>query len=366
MSLFVQLHYLTVYPPSNPNRDDQGRPKSAIFGGRPRLRISSQSIKRAARLSDVMQEKLQGHMGTRTQRIGEFVKQKLIDDGAEDKEAHKKKVHKIAKQIASVFGKLDAKAEKEGHVHIRQLTFVSPDEQSFAIELAQKALAGEPLPTKKELKEKILRTADGAVDIAMFGRMLAGEAGDTSSEFNREAAVQVSHAITTHQALVEDDFYTAVDDLKDPSEDAGAGFLGDAGFGSGVYYLYACIDVDLLLENLADNRQLAAQAAEALTEALAITTPSGKRNSFGHQTRAGFIRVEKGSQQPRSLAGAFFKPIKGDNLMEESVNALTSIAEQMDAAYGNCTDECEIMDVEKGQGSIAAIKQFVNKVVTDA
>ena len=356
MSLFVQLHYLTVYPPSNPNRDDQGRPKSAIFGGHPRLRISSQSIKRAARLSDVMQDTLQGHMGARTQRIGEIIEKELKDSGAEDKKALE-----LAKQIADVFGKLDAEAEKKGHVRIRQLAFVSPDEQSFAVELAKKALKGEALPDNAELKKMVLRTADSAADIAMFGRMLADD-----PDFNREAAVQVSHAITTHQALVEDDFYTAVDDLKNPSEDAGAGFLGDAGFGSGVYYLYACIDVDRLLENLADNRQLAAQAAEALTEALAITTPSGKRNSFGHQTRAGFIRVEKGSQQPRSLAGAFFKPIKGDNLMEESVNALTSIAEQMDTAYGNCTDECEIMDVEKGQGSIVAIKQFVNTAVTDA
>ena len=51
MSRFIQLHYLTVYPLSNPNRDDLGRPKSAQFGGVNRLRISSQSLKRAARLS---------------------------------------------------------------------------------------------------------------------------------------------------------------------------------------------------------------------------------------------------------------------------------------------------------------------------
>ena len=33
MTTFVQFHLLTPYPPSNPNRDDQGRPKQASVGG---------------------------------------------------------------------------------------------------------------------------------------------------------------------------------------------------------------------------------------------------------------------------------------------------------------------------------------------
>ena len=98
----------------------------------------------------------------------------------------------------------------------------------------------------------LLRTADTAVDIAMFGRMLADD-----PEFNREAAVQVAHAITTHRAVVEDDYYTAVDDLKRPSEDAGAGFVGEAGFGPGVFYLYACVNRDLLVRNLGGDEDLA-------------------------------------------------------------------------------------------------------------
>ena len=355
MNRFIQLHYLTVYPPSNPNRDDQGRPKSATFGGQPRLRISSQSIKRAARTSDVMQRALEGHMGARTQRIGEVIEQALIDGGATTDAARE-----AAKQIADVFGKLDEDAGKKGHVRTRQLAFVSPQEQALATELAKKAIAGEPLPSISDLKKQVLRKADGAADIAMFGRMLADD-----PDFNREAAVQVSHAITTHRALVEDDFYTAVDDLKTAAEDAGAGFLDDAGFGSGVYYLYACIDVVLLIENLEGDRDLASRAAGALAEALAISTPSGKRNSFAHQTRAGFIRAEAGAQQPRSLAGAFFKPIEGD-LMAQSTSALEDMAAKMDNAYGACSDVQEIMNLEKGEGSLAAIKQFVlNAVLND-
>ena len=356
MSRFIQLHYLTVYPLSNPNRDDQGRPKSAQFGGVQRLRISSQSLKRAARISDTMQDALTGHLGERTQRLGEVVETTLLGEGADEKAARD-----ISKKIAEVFGKLDAEAEKKGHVRIRQLAFVSPKERALALELARTAAAGEALPKDKELKKTLLQPADGAADIAMFGRMLAD-----SPDFNREAAVQVSHALTTHKAGVEDDFYTAVDDLKTSAEDAGAGFVGDAGFGSGVYYLYACIDTALLLENLEGDVELAARAAEALAEALAISTPSGKRNSFGHQTRAGFIRAEAGPQQPRSLAGAFFKPVTGGDLMAASVDALSSMAAAMDKSYGKCAEAEALMDVAAGAGSLAVVKAFVRAQVLAA
>lgn len=145
--------------------------------------------------------------------------------------------------------------------------------------------------------------ADTAADIAMFGRMLA-----SVPKYNREAAVQVAHAITTHKVVVEDDYYTAVDDLKTSVEDAGAGFIGELGFGSGVFYLYACIDRELLLKNLGGDAALARKAIEAFVEGFAKARPSGKQNSFAALALANYLRVEKGSQQPRSLAAAFFKP----------------------------------------------------------
>ena len=127
MSQFLQLHYLTVYPLSNPNRDDQGRPKSASYGGAPRLRISSQALKRAARLSDVMQTDLMGHLGERTQRIGEVIRDTLKAKGIDGDTASE-----LAVKVADVFGKIDDKARKEGRIRTRQLAFVSPDERACA------------------------------------------------------------------------------------------------------------------------------------------------------------------------------------------------------------------------------------------
>lgn len=358
MTRFIQLHYLTAYPPSNPNRDDQGRPKTAIYGGVPRLRLSSQSLKRAARLSDVMRERLQGHMGERTQRLGDEVRRHLLENGADEARATS-----IARDIADIFGKVEEPAGRKddqdrARVRIRQLAFVSPEERAEAFSWAERMLAGEDPPT--DLKAQVLRTADGAADIAMFGRMLADDPG-----FNREAAIQVSHAITTHKAVVEDDWYTAVDDLKRPAEDAGAGFIGESGFGSGVYYLYVCIDTALLVRNLVGDRRLAARATEAATEAFATATPSGKRNSYGHHARAGYLRAEAGDVQPRSLAAAFLRPVAGDDLMAASVEALEDLAAKFDQAYGPQSSAGSVMHVGAGTGDLKAVQAFVAGQITD-
>jgi CRISPR system Cascade subunit CasC len=232
MARFVQLHLLTFYPPANLNRDDTGRPKTAIIGGVERLRISSQSLKRAVRTSDVFKAKLEGHLGKRTQRLGSDILGHLVENGMEEKKALA-----TARKIAEVFGKLEDK-KADNPSYIRQLAFISPEERKAAFALADNALAGGAIDPQPDA---ILAKVDSAADIAMFGRMLADNA-----DFNREAAVQVAHAYTTHRVVVEDDFYTAVDDLKTRAEDAGAGFVGEFGFGSGLFYLYVCIDTHLL------------------------------------------------------------------------------------------------------------------------
>lgn len=326
MSDFLQLHVLTAYPPSNPNRDDLGRPKTATIGGRMRQRISSQAIKRALRKSEAFASALEGRTGERTQRLGDEIVAHLVAKGAAEAKAEE-----IAREIAGAFGKLEDKKEKGKvePVRIKQLAFVSPDERRFAMDLAEKSLAGEPLPKDKDLVKTVLRRADGAVDIAMFGRMLAD-----NPDFNRDAAVQVAHAFTTNAIEIEDDYYTAVDDLKTPTEDAGAGFVGEAGFGAGVYYLYVCVDRELLVRNLDGDAKLAATGLRALAKALATASPSGKRNSFANHVKPEFILAERGKAQPRSLASAFTRAIEGKDQMQASVERLRQQRENFANVYG--------------------------------
>ena len=349
MTTFLQLHLLTIYSPSNPNRDDQGRPKQATVGGAPRLRLSSQSIKRALRVSEPFSQGLAGHMGLRTKLIGRDIRDHLIAAGTDAAQAHD-----IAEKVAVAFGKLDPQDKKKpDHIQGTTLAFISPAERAFALDLAARVQAGEDLPKDKDLAKTVLRSADGAVDIAMFGRMLAD-----NPDFNRDAAVQVAHAITTHRAEAEDDYFTAVDDLKTREEDAGGAHLGEHAFGSGVYYLYACVNCDLLVENLAGDVGLAQRGLAALVEALATATPSGKQNSHAHRPRAGYVRAEIGNATPRDLTGAFFRPVKSEDLMGASVAELEAMAGKIDAAYGAASDRQQVMDVAKGQGTLEELKAF--------
>lgn len=354
MRRFLQLHLLTFYPPANVNRDDAGNPKTATVGGVTRLRISSQALKRAWRTSDIFDAALEGHMGKRTQRLGEEVLQHLHAAGVAEKKAVA-----IARDIAGVYGKV--KGEKDEHpTRTEQLVFISPAEREMALAMADRLAAGEKVDLKKEYGT-LLHRADSAADIALFGRMLA-----SAPSFNREAAVQVAHAITTHRVTVEDDYYTAIDDLKADGEDAGAGFVGEAGFGSGVFYLYLCVNRDLLMKNLGGESEMAvAQAAlGALAEAAMTVSPSGKQNSFAALARAGYVLAEKGDAQPRTLAGAFARPVAehgagGFDLMGQSIRALKAFRAELARVYGPGVDEeCELSLEDAGSATMADIVAF--------
>ena len=363
MTTFVQFHLLTCFGPSNPNRDDQGRPKQAMIGGVPRLRMSSQSVKRALRESAFFKLDLDGNMGTRTKRLYEKLVAKLVSDGTDAKTAAT-----IAEQIAGIFGKIDAPKKGEENRVATTLAFISPQEWKLAEELAAKAAAGEALPKDKDLKKLVLRRADGAIDIAMFGRMLADDA-----DFNRDAAVQVAHAITTHSAQAEEDWFSAVDDLN-KADETGAGHLGETAFGSGIYYQYVCVNCDLLIENLGGDRELAARGIAALARALPQTAPAGKQNSFAHRPMAYYARAEAGNRAPRDLSGAFFTPVDrklrdlGANDLERgSILALEQTATQLDACYFDGAAEAHyVLNTLTGTGTLSELVQFAEQAVRGA
>ena len=355
MNRFLQLHLLTFYPPSNLNRDDSGKPKTAIVGGATRLRISSQALKRAWRTSEVFDRTLAEHRGERTQRLGEVILDHLRSEGIPDDRALA-----IAREVAEVFGKI--KPEKdENPARIEQLAFISPQEKVAAIALAEARASGaQDVYEKRSAAECLLQKTDSAADIAMFGRMLA-----SSPDFNREAAVQVAHAITTHKVAVDDDYYTAVDDLKKPAEDMGAGFIGETGFGAGLFYLYICVDRALLVKNLGGDADLARRAIEALVEAAATIGPRGKSASFASFARASYILTERGDRAPRTLAAAFLEPVdrlaRDKSHLAVSIEKLTELRASFVKAYGEGDMRNCVMDVAAGSGALRDIVRFAGE-----
>lgn len=232
-----------------------------------------------------------------------------------------------------------------------QLVHISPAEFD-----AVKALAHQLAEEKRAPKEDdlaLLRKDRMAVGIAMFGRMLANK-----PEFNVEAACQVAHAFGVSETIVEDDFFTAVDDLRQASEDAGAGHLGETGFGSALFYTYICIDKDLLVENLGGDEALANQTLRAFTEAAFKVSPTGKQNSFASRAYASWALAEKGTEQPRSLAAAFYEPINGTRQLDVAVQRITTLRENMNTVYEQKT-ECASFDVMNKQGSMKDVLDFI-------
>ena len=68
MTTYLEIHALQTVPPSNMNRDDAGTPKTALYGGVTRARVSSQSWKRAIR-SDFNEQLDPTDVGTRSRTI---------------------------------------------------------------------------------------------------------------------------------------------------------------------------------------------------------------------------------------------------------------------------------------------------------
>jgi CRISPR system Cascade subunit CasC len=357
MTTFLQLHVLTTYPAANLNRDDTGRPKTMYFGGCERLRVSSQSLKRAIRTSDVFAGALNGALGTRSNIFADKLVRALESRGLQRDDAQKRVGVVIEKDKLG-------KRKADRPTDTEQLVHLAPEELQKLDALADRLAAGEELAEKETV---VLVAKPRAADIALFGRMLAD-----NPAFNVEAAAQVAHAFTTHRVSVEDDYYTAVDDLKaaDREADRGAGFIGVQEYGAGVFYLYLCLDASQLVRNLPGDRALAVSAAEALVDAACTVSPKGKQNSYASRAYANFALAEIGSRTPRTLAAAFLRPVgAGDQEIDYgaiSAERLMKLRGNFDNAYGKTWTKDAKLDVFGGEGSLSDLKALAREAIDAA
>jgi len=317
--MLIQVHMIQNHAPANLNRDDLGAPKTCYFGNVLRLRISSQCLKRSIRMSSEFR-KLLG--GIRTRRLAQLI--------AEDDEGLQKKAEDVLKKCGIM-----PKNESEGS---KMLVYTTRD----TIKEMSRLLREHEGKAEDDLAERFRRliAENTAVpDMAMAGRMLE-PTGDAWKEIDTtvEAALQAAHAISTHEARLEVDYYVAVDDI--PGADAGAGYVDEAMFASACFYKYFSIDWGQLIENLdgfpGDKKALAAHTVGAFIRAAALVTPTGKQNSFAAHNPPDGILIEI-RNHPISYANAFAKPVEaeqGRDMVSQSIAQLARYACDMDAGYG--------------------------------
>lgn len=325
--MLIEIHMIQNHNPANLNRDDLGAPKTCLFGGVTRARISSQCLKRSIRRSPEFAAALEKDGGVRTRRLIEEIAKAAAGKDHPPKEEH-------AAAIRRVF--------RDGGVGLK-------DEKTFDILffLPQSAINEMGLAVRdgdKDLDKKIadiIGKFGKTPDIALCGRMTEFEAKgafkDLKGRFTVEAALSAAHAISTHAVVNEVDYFTAVDDV--PGEDAGAAHINESMFNSACFYKHFVIDWNQLLVNLNNDMNLAKKTVECFLEAAAKANPSGKQHAFAafNPPDGVLVEVKTKTSTPVSYANAFADPVPEKSergMIGESIARLGQYAGDLIVGYG--------------------------------
>ncbi|HFE43961.1 MAG TPA: type I-E CRISPR-associated protein Cas7/Cse4/CasC [Nannocystis exedens] len=379
MPTFLQLHTLTSYPASLLNRDDVGLAKRIPFGSAPRLRISSQCLKRHWRRHDgehaldrIEHEGGAVGMSVRSRiTFQRHIRDPLVAEGL-DQEVAIEVTEQVMSAILGESAKAKAKKKKKADegdedtsdesCKTSQLTVIGRPELDYLLaeakaiaeavgeykgakDLAKKvgSIAKKHFDRERKKNLRGLRLGAG-LDAALFGRMV------TSDILARtDAAIHVAHAFTVHEEKTESDFFSAVDDLECQGG-SGSGHIGSAELTSGVFYGYVVVDLPLLISNLTgvDRRvwhehrgPLAGEVVRRLLHLIATVSPGAKLGSTAPHAYAHFVMAELSAEQPRTLANAFLKPVtarRGDDLMAKAYAKLATHINNYDDMYGSTTE----------------------------
>lgn len=372
---FVQIHTLHNYSATLLNRDDAGLAKRLPYGDAIRTRISSQCLKRHWRVADdaFALKNLGVPMAQRSRAFVERIEEAMRAQGVDPetgkavasalRDALKKPLDKLLKDAAGKTKKKAKKGEGAPADDAAEEGAEADSEQKQAILLGvaeyehltriglEVAQATTPAEARKDLLMRLKAEHDNwkqiplnsGLESALFGRMVTSDllAG-------RDAAVYVAHAFTVHEAQVENDYFTVVDDLLREAGEAGSAGIFDTELASGLYYGYVVVDVPQLVANLegisiqawadapAEQRALAGRVVQSLLHLIATVSPGAKRGSTAPFEWAKFMLVEAGDWQPRSLAGAFHNALalRQPTLRQTAAQRLGEEIARIDAAYG--------------------------------
>lgn len=361
--LYLDVNVIQSVPPSCVNRDDTGSPKTAIYGGVRRARVSSQSWKKA------MRDEFRNHfdesdLAVRTKKIVDLVAQHIIsmDDSVSQSDAIKKATEVLEKAGVSV--KTKAKKGKEpaddSTPESQALFFMS---QKQADNLASLALEG---GYDKKTAQKALNEGCG-IEISLFGRMVADD-----PSLNADASAQVAHSISTHKVSNEYDFYTAVDD-RSPDDNAGAGMMGTVEFNSSTLYRYATVAVHDL-DRMLDDRGVTAKAVAEFVRAFVISMPTGKQNTFANRTLPAAVFIVARTDQPVNLVSAFERPVGPDRgsggyndssirrMVEYELNVESEFVAKPASTWQIGTGLEDIGDSSDLESVLAGVRKFIEEL----
>lgn len=398
---FINFHILISHSPSCLNRDDMNMQKSAIFGGKRRVRVSSQSLKRTMRKSPYYAQHL-GEASIRSRDLellkdefndllgGEFdesiIKEALerfaktkassedVEDEQDTEENEKSSDKKIAvapwikdefKIICQIVREVRAEGlSSEEEEKVKQAFDKQKGKKKKPLEFFIDAAFGKKIEKRVEIKREVLLKAIGsAADVALSGRMATSGLMTTI-----EGSLALAHVITTHAVDADIDWFTAVDDLQEH----GSGHLDTQEFSSGVFYRYASLNLKQLQMNMGlisdikapetpASRQDALKIASHILHLLTTETPSAKQQSFAAHNLADLAMVSF-SDIPVSLANAFEEPVKAaPGFIKPSIKALGEYWQAVHTGYGleeKCAQFSLVTGVPEGVKSAKTLEEL--------
>ena len=308
--MFMDIYAVQNVPPSNINRDETGNPKTAQYGGVLRSRVSSQAWKRAMRetFKSLLDKK---QLGVRTKNAVELIVKAMVDqrpESADQAESYASLVLQATgvKVVASTRA-----GAASGKPVTQYLIFIGNTEigklANIALEWMDqgKDLAKAPDSAMKKEVSGVFH-GEQAVDIALFGRMLAD-----APDLNTDASAQVAHAISVDAIKPEYDYFTAADDFTE-ADNAGAAMIDSVGFNSSTLYRYATVNLDALQEQIG-NAEATARVASVFVEAFIRSMPTGKQNSYANRTLPETCIVAFRDSQPINAVEAFERPVAAEH-----------------------------------------------------
>jgi CRISPR system Cascade subunit CasC len=360
----LEIHVLQSFPPANLNRDENGMPKSTVFGGYPRARISSQCQKRVTREYYHKNYEELGinpkHFADRSRGYAGELAKLLVEKGIEEQQANvsaklaisvlteKPKKEKDKKGKAKTEDTIDESPAEDkgksdtilflGRTEVEAIATIllnnwSDIESGLAgtsPALPKEVISKGIIPAVKPPKDLTESVYGKPGDVALFGRMMA-----VLPSGNVDAAVQMAHAISVNKLQQEFDFFTAVDDLG-RSDDAGADHMGETGYNSSTYYRFTTLDTVQLQHNLGSDVQADA-IVQAFAEAFIKAIPTGHQNGFAAHSLPAAVMVVVRKGQPISLVDAFENPVaprSSKSLLENALSQLDRHWADLSKMYG--------------------------------
>ena len=342
--LYLDIHAIQVLPPSCVNRDDTNTPKTCVYGGKTRARVSSQSWKRAMRM--FFKEQAPELAGVRTKKIKSETAKRLVEMYGFSESDADEAAAGAAKTLEIVSSKDEAK---------ETIAFFSNAQMdAFAAVIAENKEIALKKSNDKEYKKALGEAIKNqpSADMLLFGRMFAG-----NPSLDYDAASQVAHAISVNEARTEYDYFTAVDDIPDVDH-SGSAYLDTKRYTDPILYRYANV-------NLSDNSELirfdcdhVLEIVKEFMRAFILSMPSGSQNAYANTTLPDYIMITLREDRPVSFAPAFIEVVKGENYMQESRKKLKDYANWVSNNY-----QAPVVMVELGERSFTEMLNLVSEEI---